>query len=368
MKAPEVVLVLNELLRLLCRSLPAYLADAKPWAQSEDQQLRAALDHLVADQQRYARLVSDAIAAHGGRPDPGRFAMQWTAKNDLSLGFLVQEIIVEQERDVAAIAAVRRRTRRDRLAALLGRGNPRQRPGTSGHPQRNRRCQAMKAEGKQRDPKPGSANSSLGVPPAVFFDTHAHLDQPEFDADRSGVIARAKAAGVETILCPAVSAASSRGLLQLGEEFDLPVAVGIHPNSTAEAAADDWQQVALMSSHPRVVALGETGLDRYWDLSPLTRQQEYLDRHLRLAQEQDLPVILHCRDAAAELMPMLREAAGRGPLRGVLHAFSGDADLAAECVALGFFISFAGNITYTNRKFDSLRAAARTVPDDRLLL
>jgi hypothetical protein len=104
MKAPEVVLVLNELLRLLCRSLPAYLADAKPWAQSEDQQLRAALDHLVADQQRYARLVSDAIAAHGARPDPGRFAMQWTAKNDLSLGFLVQEIIVEQERDVAAIA------------------------------------------------------------------------------------------------------------------------------------------------------------------------------------------------------------------------------------------------------------------------
>jgi TatD DNase family protein len=226
----------------------------------------------------------------------------------------------------------------------------------------------MKAEGKQRDPKPGSANSSLGVPPAVFFDTHAHLDQPEFDADRSGVIARAKAAGVETILCPAVSAASSRALLQLGEEFDLPVAVGIHPNSTAEAAADDWQQVALMSSHPRVVALGETGLDRYWDLSPLARQQEYLDRHLRLAQTQDLPVILHCRDAAAELMPMLREAAARGPLRGVLHAFSGNADLAAECVALGLFISFAGNITYTNRKFDSLRAAARTVPDDRLLL
>ncbi len=104
MKAPlEVVAVLNELLRVLCRSLPAYLADAKPWAQSEDQQLRAALDHLVADQQRYARLVSDAITAHGGRPDPGRFAMHWTAKNDLSLGFLVQEIIVEQERDVAAI-------------------------------------------------------------------------------------------------------------------------------------------------------------------------------------------------------------------------------------------------------------------------
>ncbi len=184
----------------------------------------------------------------------------------------------------------------------------------------------------------------------------------------AAVIARARAAGVETVLCPAVSADSSRAVLRLAEEFDLPVAVGIHPNSTAEAAADDWRQVALMSTHPRVVALGETGLDRYWDLSPLVRQQEYLDRHLRLAQAHDLPVILHCRDAAAELMPMLREAAARGPLRGVLHAFSGDTGLAAECVALGLFISFAGNVTYTNRKFDSLRAAAQTVPDDRLLI
>jgi len=201
----------------------------------------------------------------------------------------------------------------------------------------------------------------------MFFDTHAHLDQPEFDADRGDVIARARAAGVETILCPAMSAASSRAVLQLAEEFDLPAAVGIHPNSTAEAAADDWARVAALVGHRRVVALGETGLDRYWDFAPLALQQEYLDRHLRLAQEHDLPVILHCRDAAAELMPLLRAAAARGPLRGVLHAFSGDAGLAAECVALGLYISFAGNVTYTNKKFASLRAAVETVPDDRLL-
>jgi len=103
MKALEVVPVLTELLRILCRSLPAYLADAKPWAQSEDRQLGEALDRLVADQQRYARLLSDAITAHGGRPDPGRFAMHWMAKHDLSLGFLVREIIQHQEQDVAAI-------------------------------------------------------------------------------------------------------------------------------------------------------------------------------------------------------------------------------------------------------------------------
>jgi TatD DNase family protein len=202
----------------------------------------------------------------------------------------------------------------------------------------------------------------------MFFDTHAHLDQPEFDADRSAVIARARAAGVETMLCPAVDADSSQAVLELAEEFDLPAAVGIHPNSTAEAGPDDWQRVERLSSHPHVVALGETGLDRYRDHSPLACQQEYLDRHMRLAQAHDLPVILHCRDAASELMPMLREAAARGTLCGVLHAFSGDASLTAECVALGLYISFAGNLTYTNRKFDVLRAAAQTVPDDRLLI
>ena len=203
---------------------------------------------------------------------------------------------------------------------------------------------------------------------AMFFDTHCHLDQPEFDADRREAIARARAAGVETILCAAVSAASSQAVLQLAEDHNLLAAVGIHPNSTAEAAADDWQRVAALVNHPRVVAIGETGLDRYRDYSPLSLQEEYLDRHLRLAQQSGLPVILHCRDAAAELMPMLRAAAARGPLCGVLHAFSGDAALAAECVALGLHISFAGNVTYSNKKFDPLRAAAPTIPDDRLLI
>lgn len=212
------------------------------------------------------------------------------------------------------------------------------------------------------------ASSSFFVPPSSFFDTHAHLDQQDFDADRREVIARARAAGVEALLCVAVSADSSQAVLQLAEDYDLVAAVGIHPNSTAEAAAGDWRRVTALIGHPRVVALGETGLDRYWDFAPISLQQEYLDRHLRLAHEHDLPVILHCRDAAADLMPMLHEAAARGPLRGVLHAFSGDAALAAECVALGLHISFAGNVTYSNRKFDLLRAAAQTIPDDRLLI
>jgi TatD DNase family protein len=202
----------------------------------------------------------------------------------------------------------------------------------------------------------------------MYFDTHAHLQEQEFDADRGEVIARARAAGVENIVCVAVSAGSSQAAVQLAEQYRLFASVGIHPNSTADATPDDWDRVAGMVGQQRVVAIGETGLDRYWDFAPLALQQDYLDRHLRLAQEHELPVILHCRDAAADLMPMLRAAAARGPLRGVLHAFSGDAAMAVECLALGLDISFAGNVSYSNRKFDSLRAAAQAIPADRLLI
>ncbi len=201
-----------------------------------------------------------------------------------------------------------------------------------------------------------------------MIDTHAHLDQQEFDADRREVVERARAAGVNDILCVAVSAESSRAVVQLADASNLWAAVGIHPNSAAEAAPSDWQQVVDLAGRPRVVALGETGLDRYWDYTPISLQQEYLDRHLRLAQERDLPIILHCRDAADDLLPMLRDAVARRPLCGVLHAFSGDAAFAAECVSLGLYISLAGNVTYSNKKFGTLRAAAKSVPNDRLLV
>jgi TatD DNase family protein len=202
----------------------------------------------------------------------------------------------------------------------------------------------------------------------MYFDTHAHLDQSDFDTDRGDVIARAHEAGVTTILCPAVSAESSRAVLRLAEQFDLLAAVGIHPNSTHEAAPDDWAEVAAMIDQPRVAALGETGLDRYWDFAPIALQQEYLDRHLRLSQQHDLPVILHCRDAQTDLLASLRTATACGPICGVIHAFSGDTVFAAECLAFGLYISFAGNVTYSNKKFEPLRAAARTIPADRLLI
>jgi TatD DNase family protein len=203
----------------------------------------------------------------------------------------------------------------------------------------------------------------------MFFDTHAHLDQEEFDADRTAVIDRARQAGVEFLLCVGINLDSSRKTVRLAEDHaELFAAVGIHPNSAARADPGDWDRIVELASHPRVVAIGETGLDRYWDHAPLALQQEYFDRHLSLSQERNLPVVIHCRDAADDLMPMLRRAATRAPLKGILHAFSGDARMAQECVELGLHISFAGNVTYKNKKFQQLRLAAVAVPLDRLLI
>jgi len=203
----------------------------------------------------------------------------------------------------------------------------------------------------------------------AMIDTHCHLDDEQFDADRDAVVSRAAAAGVEAMIALGTTAASSQATLRIAETYgNVYAAVGIHPNSCAEAAPDDWDAVVAMLDHPRVVALGETGLDRYWDYAPIELQRDYFDRHLRVSQKRDLPVVIHCRDAWPDMLPMFQEAAARGPLRAVMHAFSGDAAMAAECLELGLYVSFAGNATYTNKKFQPLRAAALAVPAYRVLI
>lgn len=202
-----------------------------------------------------------------------------------------------------------------------------------------------------------------------MIDTHAHLDADEFHADRDAVLRRAREAGVQAVICPAISADSSAAVVRLAEAHaDVFAAVGVQPNYCAQAAAGDWEKVVELAEHPRVVAIGETGLDRYWDFTPFDVQQDYFDRHLRLAQERQLPIIIHCRDADADLLAMLREAVARAPLAGVLHSFSSDTAFAEECLALRLYVSFSGSVTYTNKKFEPLRAAAASIPDDRLLI
>lgn len=200
-----------------------------------------------------------------------------------------------------------------------------------------------------------------------FFDTHAHLDAEEFDGDRTDVIARANAAGVQNIVAIGTTADTSARCVEIAEQYPgVLAAVGIQPNYVHEAAANDWNRIVDLAKRPGVVAVGETGLDRYWDYAPFDLQQDYFDRHLRLSQETDLPFVVHMRDCEADILAMLREARIRGPLSGVMHSFTGPTEMASECLAMGLYISFAGMVTY--KKSTDLRATATAIPADRILI
>jgi TatD DNase family protein len=201
----------------------------------------------------------------------------------------------------------------------------------------------------------------------MLIDTHAHLDQTDFDDDRRDVLRRATESGVETMIAVGTTGASSIRCVELAEEFkELRAAVGIQPNYVHEAQPGDWDSIVKLAQRERVVALGETGLDRYWDFAPFALQQEYFDRHLRLSQQTGLPVVIHLRDSEADILEMLREARLRGPVSGVMHSYAGSSDGAAEAVELGLYVSFAGMVTY--KKSNSLRECAASVPSDRILV
>ena len=201
----------------------------------------------------------------------------------------------------------------------------------------------------------------------MLFDTHTHLDQSEFDDNRAEVVERAQAAGVSQLIAVGCTADDSRKCVQLASEFEgVYAAVGIQPNYIAEAKPEDWAAIEQLATSPGVVAIGETGLDRHWDYTPFDQQQDYFDRHMRLAERLDLPFIVHMRDCEEDILQALREARKRGVLKGVMHSFTGDAEMAAECVDLGMHISFAGMLTF--KKSTALRDCAATIPDDRLLI
>jgi TatD DNase family protein len=200
-----------------------------------------------------------------------------------------------------------------------------------------------------------------------LFDTHAHLDDDQLSSDVNGVVQRAAAAGVTRILAVGTTAQSSRNCLDHAARFPrVWSSAGIHPNHAAEAQGGDWDEIVRLASEPRVVALGETGLDLYWKDTPLPVQQDYFDRHIRLSQATGLPLIIHQRETAGEILAMLATARQRGPLRGIMHSFTGTIDQAAAFVDLGLHISFAGMVTF--KKSDDLRAVVPTVPADRLLV
>lgn len=201
----------------------------------------------------------------------------------------------------------------------------------------------------------------------VFFDTHVHLDDEQFDSSRDDVVDRAREAGVCKMIAVGTTAASSKRCTELAQRFECVLcAVGIQPNYCAEAEPKDWDRIVALVKNPGVVALGETGLDRYWDHAPLHVQEDYFDRHIRLSQQCGLPLVVHMRDCADDIVSMFRHARRGGELRGVMHSFTADADAAAQCIELGLYISFAGMVTY--KKSDELRAVAASIPNDRILI
>jgi TatD DNase family protein len=199
-----------------------------------------------------------------------------------------------------------------------------------------------------------------------FIDSHAHLTAEQFAPDLDAVIARAQEAGVERILTLGTDVASSRAAIALAEKY-APVyaAVGVHPEVARTASLQDVETIRELAAAPKVVAIGEIGLDYYWDKESADLQQQFFERQLELAVELSLPVAIHDREAHEQVIRTLESLSGRG-VRGVLHSFSGDEAMAQEALALGFFISFAGPVTFLNAHKPP--AIARTVPLEKLLV
>jgi TatD DNase family protein len=196
-------------------------------------------------------------------------------------------------------------------------------------------------------------------------DTHCHLDLPAFDADRAQVLDRARRAGLTRILIPGIDLPGSRRAAQLAHSDPmLHFAPGIHPHDSGTFDNRALAELRSLARDEGACAIGETGLDYFRDLAPRDRQREAFRAQLALAGELGLPAIVHIRDAEADALAILSEFAGR--VRGVLHAFSGDALLAEKAAALGFYFGIGGPLTYA--KAERLRTAFRALPPDRVLL
>lgn len=200
-----------------------------------------------------------------------------------------------------------------------------------------------------------------------WIDTHAHLNDQRLRDRLSEVLGDARAAGVAQVLCIGTTAEDSADALEITREHPgVRAVVGIQPNHVAESKPGDWEQIVSQAADPAVRAIGETGLDRYWKHTPFAQQQDFFDRHLALARERGLPVVIHCRLCEQDIIEQL--ARQGGPVAGVLHSFTGTWDDAQAFLELGLHISFAGMVTFESKKLDTLRDAAMRVPIDRLLV
>jgi TatD DNase family protein len=203
----------------------------------------------------------------------------------------------------------------------------------------------------------------------MFIDSHAHLDAPDFDLDRSEALDRAKSAQVGRIL--AIGSGTGPGsldcALKLAEQYEnLDASIGIHPHEARLATQADFELLKSWVTHPKVVAWGEIGLDYHYGHSSRDVQMEVFARQLELAADAELPVIIHTRDAERETLQALSGQFGRKPVRGVMHCYSGSTEFAMQCLELGFLVSFSGIITFP--KAHNVRTVAQQIPLNRLLI
>ena len=197
-----------------------------------------------------------------------------------------------------------------------------------------------------------------------FTDTHVHFHFPDYDSDREQTIAAARNAGVDLFINVGTDVPSSQKSLELAEKFpDFYASAGVHPHDAQTVTLELLREIEILLKHPRVVAVGEVGLDFFRDHSPQDKQIEVFRHFIRVHHQIKKPMIIHCRDAYEKLMEVVKSEGGA---RGVMHCYSSDRPTMEKLIAMGFFISFAGPLTY--KKNDDLREACKACPLDRLLL
>ena len=201
----------------------------------------------------------------------------------------------------------------------------------------------------------------------MLIDSHCHLDFPDFAQELDGVVARARAAGVARMVTISTRVRKLDGLLAIAERYpDVWCSVGTHPHHAHEELDVSAADLAALAAHPRVVAIGEAGLDYHYDNSPRDAQEKGFRAHIAAARQTGLPLVIHAREADRDIEAILREETAKGPFKAVLHCFTGSRELAFAGIELGLFVSFTGILTF--KKSDELRAIAAALPADRILV
>lgn len=200
----------------------------------------------------------------------------------------------------------------------------------------------------------------------MIFDTHAHYDDDAFDEDRDTLLGEIFSSGICCITDVGASVKSSKSAVALSKKWSqIYAAVGVHPDSTADMTEEDIETLRSLAQEKKVVAIGEIGLDYYWDNSPREVQKKWFERQLALAREVDLPVIIHSREAAKDTVDIMREAAKAGNT-GVIHCYSYAAPMAKEYISMGFFIGIGGVLTFKNAKV--IKEVASEIPLSSIVL